>query len=98
MSPPGAEPPPGADVITAAEVASMLRMTKGWVYTETRRNRIPHLRMGRCFRYRRATIEAWLDAKEEGPIPELMPPGGRHPLTVPIPARPGEQRRRGPAA
>jgi excisionase family DNA binding protein len=65
---------PAEDVITAAEVAVMLRMTKGWVYTETRRNRIPHLRMGRSFRYRRSTIEAWLQAIEVGPVPELTPP------------------------
>lgn len=38
------------DLLTAAEVASLLRMTSGWVYAETRANRIPHLRLGRYAR------------------------------------------------
>jgi hypothetical protein len=35
------------DLLTTAEVALLLRMTSGWVYAETRENRIPHLRLGR---------------------------------------------------
>jgi len=59
-------------VITADEVAALLRMTPAWVYAETRRNRIPHMRLGRYFRYRRSTIEAWMSDLEEGaavPVP-----------------------------
>jgi len=59
-------------VITADEVAALLRMTPAWVYAETRRNRIPHMRLGRYFRYRRAAIEAWMSDLEEGaavPVP-----------------------------
>jgi excisionase family DNA binding protein len=52
-------------VITADEVAALLRMTPAWVYAETRRNRIPHMRLGRYFRYRRAAIEAWMSDLEE---------------------------------
>jgi excisionase family DNA binding protein len=54
------------DVLTAGEVAGMLRMTRAWVYSETRQNRIPHMRFGRRFRYRRSTIMAWLGAQESG--------------------------------
>jgi excisionase family DNA binding protein len=55
------------DLLTAAEVAALLRMTPGWVYEETRRNRIPHMRLGRYFRYRRSTIDAWMAQLETGP-------------------------------
>ena len=46
------------DLLTAAEVASLLRMTSGWVYAETRANRIPHLRLGRYVRYRRSAMSS----------------------------------------
>jgi hypothetical protein len=41
-------------------------MTPAWVYAETRRNRIPHMRLGRYFRYRRSTIDAWMSQLETG--------------------------------
>jgi excisionase family DNA binding protein len=56
------------DLLTAAEVASLLRMTSGWVYAETRANRIPHLRLGR---YRRSAIEQWMGEIEMG---KTLPP------------------------
>ena len=52
------------DVLTAEEVASLLRMTPAWVYSETRQDRIPHMRFGRRFRYRRSAIEAWMGSLE----------------------------------
>lgn len=58
------DPTARADIITADEVAALLRMTPAWVYAETRRNRIPHMRLGRYFRYRRSTIEAWMSQLE----------------------------------
>lgn len=54
------------DLLTAGEVASLLRMTPGWVYSETRRNRIPHIRLGRYVRYRRSAIDAWMSTLEAG--------------------------------
>jgi len=65
-----AAPAAGYDqVITADEVAALLRMTPAWVYSETRRNRIPHMRLGRYFRYRRSAIDAWMSALEGGADP-----------------------------
>jgi len=61
------------DVLTAEEVAAMLRMTLAWVYSETRQNRIPHMRFGRRFRYRRSTIMAWLAALENSQRPSSRP-------------------------
>jgi excisionase family DNA binding protein len=51
-------------VMTAREVAALLRVTPGWIYAATRRNEIPHVR------YRRSAIEAWMVAIEQSP------PGG----------------------
>jgi excisionase family DNA binding protein len=58
--------PAGRDVLlTADEVASFLRVTRGWVYAETRARRIPHVRLGRYVRYRRSAVEAWISGLEE---------------------------------
>ncbi len=54
-------------LLTADEVADLIRVTRAWVYAETRRNAIPHLRLGRYVRYRRSAIEAWMQAVERGP-------------------------------
>ncbi len=72
------------DLLTADEVAALLRMTPAWVYAETRRNRIPHMRLGRYFRYRRSAIEAWMGDLEAGPsLPRAArrgaQPGARQP-------------------
>jgi excisionase family DNA binding protein len=44
-----------------------MRVTRTWVYDQTRRNAIPHLRLGRYVRYRRGAIEAWMRSIERGP-------------------------------
>lgn len=54
-------------LLTADEVAELMQVTRAWVYAETRRNALPHLRLGRYVRYRRAAIEAWMLTVERGP-------------------------------
>jgi excisionase family DNA binding protein len=54
-------------LLTADEVAALMQVTRGWVYAETRRNGLPHLRLGRYVRYRRPAIEAWIASIEQGP-------------------------------
>ena len=54
-------------LLTADDVAELMRVTRAWVYAETRRDRLPHLRLGRYVRYRRAAIEAWIRTVERGP-------------------------------
>ena len=54
-------------LLTADDVADLMRVTRAWVYAETRRNTIPHLRLGRYVRYRRSAIEEWMRAVERGP-------------------------------
>lgn len=52
-----------SEVLTAAEVASMLRISKWAVYDMTRRGLLPVLRIGRCVRYMRADILAATQGK-----------------------------------
>lgn len=58
------------DLLTAEEVAALLRVRPAWVYSETRRHRIPHIRLGRYVRYRRGALMAWMDQLEDGPLVE----------------------------
>jgi excisionase family DNA binding protein len=63
-----AEPHPTNDqLLTADEVAAFMRVTRAWVYAETRRNALPHLRLGRYVRYRHSAIEQWMVDVERGP-------------------------------
>jgi excisionase family DNA binding protein len=60
--------PDGRDqLLTADDVAELMRVTRAWVYAETRRNALPHLCLGRYVRYRRSAIEAWMRTIERGP-------------------------------
>jgi excisionase family DNA binding protein len=69
------EPHPNDDpLLTADEVAAYMRVTRAWVYAETRRNALPHLRLGRYVRYRRSAIEAWMVGVERGPQPRSNAP------------------------
>jgi excisionase family DNA binding protein len=53
-------------LLTAAEVAALLCLKESWVREATRDGRIPHLRLGRYRRYRRADIEGWLTEQQAG--------------------------------
>jgi excisionase family DNA binding protein len=65
MTPTSESPRPGR-LLCAAEVADLLQVTTSWVSAETRRNRMPHVRLGRYYRYRREAIDEWLLRTERG--------------------------------
>src|ERR1039458_8289365 len=57
---------PGIDaLLTADEVAALLRVTKAWVYAETRAQRIPHVPLGRYVRYRQSAVIEWIGELEQ---------------------------------
>ena len=57
---------PGVDaLLTADEVAALLRVTKAWVYAETRAQRIPHIPLGRYVRYRQSAVLEWITELEQ---------------------------------
>ena len=63
--PPSSGPTGGRELLTAEEVAYLLGMGVDWVYAQTRKGRIPHIRLGRSVRYRRQAILDWLEKKEQ---------------------------------
>ncbi len=73
--------PPVAPAVAAAEprllevqdVADYLGVRTDRVYREVRAGRLPHIRLGRAVRFRRESIEAWVDSRERGV------PARRHP-------------------
>ena len=64
------------ELLTADEVAAILRVTRAWVYSETRRGAMPHVRLGRYVRYRRDALETWVREIEQGARPAR--PAARH--------------------
>jgi excisionase family DNA binding protein len=52
------------DLLTAQDVATMLGVTTGWVYAQSRKGRIPTITLGRYRRYRRDAILDWLEQIE----------------------------------
>jgi excisionase family DNA binding protein len=50
--------PAAPEIMTAAEVADFLRISRWAVYDLTRRGALPVLRVGRCCRYVRADVMA----------------------------------------
>jgi excisionase family DNA binding protein len=55
-------------LLTAQDVAALLRVPVTWVYAEARAGRIPHVTLGRYRRFRREAIEAWLAGAERGTV------------------------------
>ena len=56
-------------LLTAEEVAALLAVPKSWVYAEVRANRLPHVKLGRYYRFSRPSIEAFVAGLERGPTP-----------------------------
>lgn len=64
-------------LLTAEEVAALLQVSCAWVYAQTRRQRIPHLRLGRYVRYRREALDAWMRQVEMTSTSPASARGGR---------------------
>ena len=60
------------ELLTAGEVAAWLRVTKAWVYTQTRANRIPYVPLGRYVRYRRSAVSDWLNEIEQESVARMI--------------------------
>jgi excisionase family DNA binding protein len=51
-------------LLTAEEVAEMLRMPKSAIYAMTREGQLPTVRLGRYYRYRSEAIRQWVEEQE----------------------------------
>jgi excisionase family DNA binding protein len=47
-------------LLTVADVAQRLGVTREWVWAQARAGRIPHVKLGRYRRFREEAIEEWL--------------------------------------
>ncbi len=59
---------PASRLLEAEDVADYLGMRTDWVYREVRAGRLPHIRLGRAVRFRRESIEAWLESHERASL------------------------------
>jgi excisionase family DNA binding protein len=73
----GEHQPSTDPLLTADEVAALLRVTKAWVYTQTRAQQIPHVPLGRYVRYRRSAVIDWIAALERQSSRGVRVPLGR---------------------
>ena len=61
--------PVASALLPAEQVAELLAVPKSWVYAETRAGRLPHVPLGRYFRYSEPSIRAFVAGLEQGPTP-----------------------------
>lgn len=64
-------------LLFAEDVAALVGMTRDWIYAETRAGRIPHVALGRYYRYRPESIDAWLREIERGAVDTVREAAGR---------------------
>lgn len=51
------------------QVATYFQINEATVYNWVQSGKLPGIKMGRIWRFRREDIEAWLDDNMQGPIP-----------------------------
>lgn len=56
-------------LMTAGEVADYLSCSVSTVRRLAAAGRVPHYRLGRIVRFRRAEVDAWLVSHQEGDVP-----------------------------
>jgi excisionase family DNA binding protein len=52
------------------QVAAYLKINEATAYTWAQSGKLPGIKIGRIWRFRREDIEAWLDENMQGPRPE----------------------------
>jgi excisionase family DNA binding protein len=55
--------PPPADILTIEEVAAYLRLTPQTIYKWAQEKRIPAVKLGKEWRFRRSILDRWIDAQ-----------------------------------
>jgi len=55
------EPLPGNEILTIEEVARYLRLTPQTIYKWAQERRIPAVKLGKEWRFRKTIIDRWLD-------------------------------------
>jgi excisionase family DNA binding protein len=58
---------PTSEVLTALEVANLLRIDRVTVYKMVKRGELPALKVGSDWRFSRVQIEEWMRSRTQGP-------------------------------
>ena len=77
--------------LTTEEVLEYLQVNLRTVYRLIKAGKIPAVRVGRQWRFRKSDIDAWLDSQQTRPV-RVPPPAAAEPSTAPGPASPGRRR------
>ena len=56
-------PPPAGEILTIEEVAAYLRLTPQTIYKWAQEKRIPAVKLGKEWRFRRSILDRWIDAQ-----------------------------------
>ena len=59
----GGSPPPEHEILTLEEVAHYLRLKPQTLYKWAQERRIPAVKLGKEWRFRRSILDRWLDAQ-----------------------------------
>jgi excisionase family DNA binding protein len=60
------EPVPSNEILTIEEVAAYLRLTPQTIYKWAQEKRIPAVKLGKEWRFRRSIIDRWFDEQMSG--------------------------------
>ena len=77
--------------LTTEEVLEYLQVNLRTVYRLIKAGKIPAVRVGRQWRFRKSDIDAWLDSQQTRPV-RVPPPAAAEPTTAPGAASPGRRR------
>jgi excisionase family DNA binding protein len=55
-------------LLDAKQAGELLNVPATWVLAEARRDRIPHVRLGRYVRFDRETLLDWAERRQRGPV------------------------------
>ena len=69
-------PESGNEILTLEEVAAYLRLTPQTIYKWAQERRIPAVKLGKEWRFRRSILDRWLDEQMLGGEPGFAPRRG----------------------
>ena len=67
MSANGARDKPGPEILTVEEVAEYLRLQPQTIYKWAQEKRIPAVKLGKEWRFRKSVLDRWLDDRMLSP-------------------------------
>jgi excisionase family DNA binding protein len=67
MSAPVKAVQPAQQLLTPDDVAAMLGISRVSVIRQSRAGKIPAIQIGKCYRYRESSLQAWLSSQETRP-------------------------------